>query len=75
MAEVIMRARISGTRNGQEWPAPGEVLSTSAAEADDLIAAGLAVAKPGKAAAESAVAPEPETAAALKPTRRAPRKA
>jgi hypothetical protein len=71
MAEVIMRARISGTRDGVDWPAPGEVLSTSAAEAAELIDAGLAVAKPGKAAPESAAAPEPETAAALKPTRRA----
>ena len=71
MADVIMRARISGTRNGQEWPAPGEVLSTSADEAEELVAAGLAVAKPVKAAAESAVAPAAETAAAAKPTRRA----
>ena len=70
MVDVIMRAAISGTRDGQEWPKPGEVLSTSADEAAQLVEAGLAVAKPSKAAAEAAVAPEPETAAAPKPRRR-----
>ena len=70
MAEVIMRARISGTRDGQEWPAPGQVLATTADEAAQLVEAGLAVAKPSKAAAETAAAPVAETAAAPKPRRR-----
>jgi len=71
MADVIMKATISGTRDGADWPKRGQVLSTSAAEAEALIAAGLAEAKPSKAAAETATAPAPETAAAPKATRRA----
>lgn len=70
MAEVIMKANISGTRDGADWPKRGQVLTTSAAEAESLVAAGLAESKPSKAAAETATAPEPETAAAPKPRRR-----
>lgn len=68
--KVVMRARISGTRNGVDWPAPGEVVELPDAEAVDMLAAGLA-APVGAAAPETASAPEPETAAAPKPRRRA----
>jgi hypothetical protein len=43
---VKMVAQISGTRDGKDWPKPGEDLECSTAEADDLVRAGLAV-KPG----------------------------
>lgn len=66
MTHVQMVAGISGTRNGQDWPAPGCTLDVPAAEAAELIAAGLAVAGPQKAAVtppreERAVAPRAET--------------
>lgn len=38
-----MKAAISGTRNGVDWPRPGEVADLPDAEAADLVAAGLAV--------------------------------
>lgn len=61
MARVKMIAQISGTRDGKDWPAPGETLTCSKAEADDLVRAGLAVA-PG-AEDENALADvAPETA-------------
>jgi len=40
---VRMIARISGTRDGADWPARGETLSVSKSEAEDLIRQGLAV--------------------------------
>lgn len=46
---VRMTVRLSGTRNGQDWPGIGETVDLPDAEAADLCAAGLAV-------------PEPETA-------------
>lgn len=54
---VQMRVLITGTRNGEDWPAVGGVVDLPDAEAQDLIAAGLAV---------PAAAPEPEKAAAPK---------
>lgn len=39
---VIMRARISGTRNGADWPHPGEEITLPADEADALLANGMA---------------------------------
>jgi len=67
MAKVKMVARISGTRNGEDWPAPGEVADVPADEAAALIAAGLASAAGGKEAAAVDVS-EVETAA-VKPAR------
>lgn len=66
MTHVQMVAGISGTRNGQDWPAPGGTLEVSATEAAELIASGLAIAGPVKAAVtlpreERAVAPRAET--------------
>lgn len=52
---ILMVARISGTRNGMDWPAPGEMVDLPDNEAAQLVRAGLG--KP-------AVAPEPETAVA-----------
>ena len=71
---VIMRAGITGTRNGVEWPAPGESIDLPQDEADQLVAAGLAVAddtKPAKkAAVETASVEAPETATTPKPRAR-----
>lgn len=65
MARIQMVAGISGTRDGQDWPAIGGTLDVSDAEAGELIASGLAVAAPQKADAkppreERAVAPRAE---------------
>lgn len=43
MAKVEMRAWVSGTRDGVDWPAPGEIADISDDEAAALIASGLAV--------------------------------
>lgn len=39
---VRMLVTVSGTRDGADWPARGEILSCSEDEAASLIAAGLA---------------------------------
>jgi hypothetical protein len=39
---VEMTTHISGTRNGEEWPAPGAVLDLPDHEAESLIVAGYA---------------------------------
>lgn len=71
---VTMKARITGTRNGVEWPAPGESIDLPQDEAELLVANGQAVAdesKPTKAAAvETAAVEAPETAATPKPRAR-----
>lgn len=68
MALVRMIVKLSGTRDGVEWPAVGAVLECPAEEAAQLIGTHLAVdATPARSAApvESATAsPAPETAAA-----------
>lgn len=52
MAPIIrMRSKISGTRDGIDWPAPGETLEVPNAEAAQLVAGGQAV-----------LADQPETA-------------
>ena len=71
---VIMRARITGTRNGVEWPAPGEPVELSKDEAELLVENGLAVAQesnsPTTAAVETAAVEAPETATTTKPRAR-----
>lgn len=71
---VTMKARIAGTRNGEDWPAPGEPIDLPQDEAELLVANGLAVAdetKPAKkAAVETAAVEAPETAATTKPRAR-----
>jgi len=51
---VEMLTQISGTRNGEEWPAPGAVLDLPDHEAESLILAGYAK--------EATDAPTPEPA-------------
>ncbi len=60
---VVMCARISGTRNGDEWPAIGGEVDVPDAEAVDLLNAGLAVAAES-APVEKATAKPTETATA-----------
>jgi len=73
---VRMLTRLSGSRDGVEWPPIGGTLSVPDAEADDLERLGVAerVNTKSTIAPESAAAPEPETAAVTKPTRQRVRK-
>ena len=57
--KVRMVGRISGTRDGEEWPAPGEVVALPDGEAVDLCAAGLA--EPVAANPERATSKSPES--------------
>ena len=52
--KIQMTARISGTRDGQDWPARGGIINVPKGEADDLIRAGLAVAHSGTKTTETA---------------------
>lgn len=58
---VRMRVGISGTRSGEAWPQPGEVLVCSLEEGRQLCQAGIAVPEPDEAEVrvEKAVAPKP----------------
>lgn len=38
---VVMRARISGTRDGQDWPSPGEEIELPDTEAEQMLRSGL----------------------------------
>ena len=63
MAQIQIAARISGTRDGVDWPVVGEIISVPDEEAADLIRLGFAKPVEKKAAvpvAEKAVAPTPE---------------
>ena len=70
MKTVTISRQISGTRNGQRWPAPGQPVDLPDGEADGLVALGMAT------AASPAVEPVPverqETRTA-EPTKRAAR--
>jgi len=50
MPKVKMLVKISGTRDGEDWPGVGEELTCSKLEANDLVAQGTAekVAAPKK---------------------------
>lgn len=63
---VRMRATLSGTRDGVEWPRAGGYIDLPDQEAEHLLAAGLAVA--GGPAEESATPPAAEEKAV--PSRR-----
>lgn len=55
---VIMKSRISGTRDGVEWPAPGAAIDLPDVEAVSMLNIGLVV-----------PAPETEPERAVKPRR------
>lgn len=63
MPSIKLKVQISGTRNGEEWPAPGTVVDLPEDEAATLIAAGLAV-EPDDAEEAAVVQPAEETATA-----------
>jgi superfamily II DNA or RNA helicase len=46
MATVKMLAKISGTRNGLDWPDPGETIELPDAEAEQLVTQKLAKSAP-----------------------------
>lgn len=56
--KLQMKVQVSGTRNGEDWPAPGDVVEVPDEEAVLLLNGGLAEtvesAKPEKAAARKA---------------------
>jgi F0F1-type ATP synthase epsilon subunit len=66
--KIKMRVSITGTRDGQEWPAAGETIDLPADEATALVDAGIAeVASNGASVkVETAAIEAPETAAAPK---------
>lgn len=69
--KVKMIVSITGTRDGQDWPAAGGSIDLPDAEASELIAAGLATQVDKKTAAvETAAIAAPENAAAPKPRAR-----
>lgn len=53
-----MKVQMSGTRNGEEWPAKGEVADLPTAEAAHLCSAGIAEPVADKAEPETATAPD-----------------
>jgi len=54
-----MRVGISGTRGGQDWPQPGQILDCTDEEGAQLCANGIAV-PVVEDRVETAVVPEPE---------------
>lgn len=65
MSRVTMQHQISGTRNGQDWPPPGETIDLPDDEAAILIATGAACATETDSPApveSAAVAEDTETA-------------
>lgn len=64
MAKYVMVTQINGTRDGADWPKPGEPVDLPAHEVRTLLLAGIIREVPSKAARpepEKATAPEPET--------------
>ncbi len=66
--KVEMLVQISGTRDGEFWPEPGETIDVPAAEADTLVAAGSAkVARERKSSSKAGAEPEREKAVETPP--------
>jgi len=60
-----MRAQLSGTRNGADWPAPGELVELPEEEAADYLAAGFIA--PGGDPETATTPKKPETATTRRP--------
>lgn len=58
MANVTMIRKVSGTRDGVDWPDPGESIDVPDEEAASLIMLGLAK-EPDEAPADPPAEPEP----------------
>lgn len=54
MSSIKLKVQISGTRNGEEWPAPGTVIALPDDEAATLIANGNAEPADGEETADFA---------------------
>jgi hypothetical protein len=65
MAQIQIAARISGTRDGVDWPAVGEIISVPDDEAADLIRLGFA-----KPVEKNSAVPVVEKAVARTPEKR-----
>lgn len=70
---IEMRAQLSGTRDGAEWPAPGQVIDLPDDEAQLLIDAGLA--QPSPSAPPAGAVEEADAGTDVQPSRRGRRKA
>jgi hypothetical protein len=70
---IEMRAQLSGTRDGAEWPAPGQVIDLPEDEALLLVAGGLAVPLADAPAVSTVGESDPGTGS--EPSRRGRRKA
>lgn len=69
--KVKLKVSLTGTRNGEDWPARGEVVDLPADEAAHMIAGGLAVPVDEPKVEKAAAPAAPESAAVnTKPTRR-----
>ena len=75
--KVMMRYQLSGSRNGVDWPAPGEILDVPKEEAESLLASGVAVdpkdkveTASGPLTTESAAVTVEQTAMVKKPANR-----
>jgi hypothetical protein len=70
--KVRMRYQISGTRNGEKWPAANEVLTCGDAEGEQLIAGGHADPVSGSDAKPPVAAVTPKAPAAPQAAQKAP---
>jgi hypothetical protein len=67
--KIRMKVDISGTRNGEPWPARGEVIDLPTDEAQSLIDSNMAEAITKAKAETAAVEPAEETAVLKRTTR------
>lgn len=58
---VCMKVTVSGTRDGEPWPAKGGIVDLPDDEAKQLLAAGMAVEPAAESDVEEATAPAAET--------------
>ena len=56
--KVTMKVSMSGSRDGEDWPARGKLLECSATEADELCASGIAERAEAKKETATTKAPE-----------------
>jgi hypothetical protein len=64
--KVRMKVKITGDRDGQEWPAPGEELTVPDDEGVHLCANGMADPVAAAAKVETATAPDAEVRAPVR---------
>jgi hypothetical protein len=67
--QVKLIAQISGTRNGEDWPAPGELVALPDDEAASLIQNGFAI-DPDASDEETSTAPDGDVETATPPAKK-----